>query len=62
MKTLTDRAALLLTGGVAAVGAAVFWRSTGTEGFSILTCVALVWLMLDNRQLRRRLRRLESTR
>jgi ABC-type siderophore export system fused ATPase/permease subunit len=53
---MKDRLALILTGGVAAIVAAAFWRYLGQDAFSVLSIVAVLTLTADNVRLRRQLR------
>lgn len=52
-----ESASLLIVGALASACAWAFWHLVGDVGFTVLTMIAIVSLLLDNIRLRRKLRR-----
>lgn len=59
MNKLFDRSLLIITGLIASALAAVYFRSTGQYGLDILALVFVALMIIDNRQMRKRIRELE---
>lgn len=57
---MKDRFALLLAALVRSGAASAFWHWAGADAANIIGIIVIVSLMLENRSLRARLRRMES--
>lgn len=55
---MKDALLLLATGMVCAFVASAFWRHLGSDGFGVLNSLLVTLLVVDNIQLRRKLRAL----